>query len=340
MRVPHASFLASASAVVLTALLAMPAGATCGGEGCPFVHDGVGAQTGRFAFGLRYQNVTQDQLWEGSSSATRDDLIADIFTGGGIHSELELYTRTRTWVAEGRARLLPRFELIGTLPYLQREHRHMLVHAPFFNPAFVDEWRYEGLGDATLLGQARALEPSPGSALVLIGGVKLPTGRRHVPDEERENFAEPSTLEPGARPGTGSTDWIGGAQFTQALPWSRALALTASVQARRNGRGTDDYRVGDEFLAGLSGGYRPVEWLTLLGQVNFSAHGSDESAEEGEAAHSGVRTLYLTPGASVRLSPTMSLFGLYQARVWGETDEANVVGANHFLFGTTYTLGH
>jgi len=324
----------------LSALLATPAAATCGAEGCPFVRDGVDTQAGRFAFSLRYQDVTQDQLWEGGSSATRDDLIADLFANGGIHGELELYTRTRTWVAEGRARLLPRLELIGTLPYMQREHRHMLVHAPFFNPAFVDEWKYEGLGDATLLGQARALEPSPGSSLMLIGGLKLPTGRRHVPGEDRENFNEPSTLEPGARPGTGSTDWIGGAQYTQALPWSHALSLTASVQARWNGRGTDDYRVGDEFLAGLSGGIRPVEWFTLLGQVNFSARGSDESAEEGEAAHSGVRALYLTPGASVRVSPTLSLYGLYQVRAWGETDEANVVGRNHFLFGTTYTLGH
>jgi len=338
MRVLPASLLAST--LLLAALSAAPARATCGGEGCPFVHDGVGAQAGRFAFSLRYQDATQDQLWEGGSSATRDDLIADIFANGGIHSELELYTRTRTWAAEGRARVLPRLELIGTVPYLQREHRHMLVHAPFFNPAFVDGWKYEGLGDATLLAQVRTLEPTPGASLLLTGGLKLPTGRRHVPDEERENFAEPSTLEPGARPGTGSTDWIGGAQYTQPLPWSHALALTALVQARRNGRGTDDYRVGDEFLAGLSGGYRPVEWLTLLGQVNFSAHGSDESAEAGEAAHSGVRSLYLTPGVSVRVSPTLSLYGLYQARAWGETDEANVVGQDHFLFGTTYTLGH
>jgi hypothetical protein len=36
----------------------------------------------------------------------------------------------------------------------------------------------------------------------------------------------------------------------------------------------------------------------------------------------------------------MILYGIYQARVWGHTDEATVIGNSHFLIGTTYTLGH
>jgi hypothetical protein len=187
--------LAAGSALLLgLALAAGSARASCGAEGCPFVREGLGPGTDRVGFGLHFQQVTQDELWEGSAAADRDELIAEAFATGGLHSELELYTYTRSWVAEARARLHDRLLATVTLPWHEREHRHMLVHAPFFDPRFVDTWSYEGLGDAIVLGHFRALalggaRPGNGlgSALTLEGGVKLPTGRRHVPDEERTN---------------------------------------------------------------------------------------------------------------------------------------------------------
>lgn len=330
-------------AVVLVVASAPAAHATCGAEGCPFIREGMGGHPGRFSFGLRFQEVRQDVLWNGGAEADRDELIAEKaaeIPTTGEHAELELFTRTRSWVAEGRARVNEHLEFSASVPWLQREHRHMIVHGFTFNPAWVDEWKYEGIGDATVLAHFRGPLPGEGHAITVQAGAKLPTGRRHVPGEERDNQFVPSTLEPGARPGSGSTDWIAGIQYARPLPFAHALPLTASVLGRMNTRGTDDYQVGDELQAGLSGGHAPVEWLTLLMQVNYSAHGSDKSAEVGEAAHSGMRALYVTPGLSVRVAPALSLYGLFQSRVWGHTDDANVVGKSHFLIGTSYTLGH
>lgn len=315
-------------------LLPAAARATCGAEGCPLVRDGLGAGSSRYAFDLRFQDVTQDQLWNGTEKTT----LADVVAGAGTHGEVELFTRTRSWVAEGRVQLLPDLKLTATLPYVDREHRHWLRHTPLYNPLFLDTWKYAGLGDATVLGHFRALHGEHLPQVTLQGGVKLPTGKRHVDGETKNNFGFDSSLEPSARPGSGSTDWLAGLQVSQALPWRGALPVTASVLGRWNTKGTDDYKVGNEMQSGVSGGYAPLTWLTLLAQVNYSAHGSDVSAEASEAAHSAMRSLYLTPGLTVRVSPLVSVYALYQKRAWGKSDEATVIANDHFLVGTTFSV--
>jgi len=326
------------AAIPLAALIVPAAHATCGAEGCPFVRDAFGATRGRYSFDLRFQGVTQDELWNGTSSTSLADILADV--DPREHSEVELFTKTETWTAEGHAMLMPSLRLIAALPYIHREHQHLLAHTRTYNPAFVNTWDFEGLGDMVVLAQYRAFTRAGGPSLELQGGVKLPTGRTHVPDETKDNFTYESTLEPSIRPGTGSTDWLTGAVYVQPLPWHNTTPLTASVIAKWTGKGTDDFEVGDEIQAGISSGYTPKSWITLLAQVNYSGHGRDISADQAEAAHTGMQALYLTPGASIRLSPALLLYGIYQQRVWAHSEEPTVIGANHFVIGTTYSLGH
>jgi hypothetical protein len=334
VRSPRLAFAIALATVLLTPTASR---ANCGAEGCPFVRRGLGTDVGRFGFDLRYQDVTQDKLWSGSNETSLDDIIA----GTAQHGEVELFTHTRSWVAEASAALGDRLRLVATLPYINREHRHWLRHAPTFNPLFVNVWKYQGLGDATVLGQFTALRRANGSNVSLEAGVKLPTGRQHVPNETVNNFGFESALEPSARPGTGSTDGLVGALASLAMPWRRVVPVTISVLARFNGKGTDDYQVGDEVQVGLASGWSPIERVTLIAQANFSAHGSDVSAEPGvEAAHTGMRSLFLTPGVSVRVLQGLAVYGLYQSRVSGRSDEATVVARDHFLVGTSYSLGH
>lgn len=322
-------------AALATAGLAPPAAhANCGAENCPLVRRGLGADYGRLNFDLRLQEITQDQLWDGNAETTLDQVIA----GAEAHGEVELYTKTRSWVGEIRGAINDRLSVVATLPFIERQHQHWLRHTPVYNPRFLDSWDYQGLGDMTVVGRYDVRPGVGGTGLSLLGGMKLPTGRRHVPDQTRDNFGYQSTLEPSVRPGTGSTDWILGASGSRALPWRRALPLSASVLAKFNTRGTDDFRVGNELQIGLAGGWAPIPRLTLLGQVNYSGHGSDVSADPSEAAHTGMRSLYLTPGVSVNLASGVSLYGLYQARVWGQSDEATVVAKSHALIGTSFAI--
>src|SRR5262249_26289986 len=104
-------------------------------------------------------------------------------------------------------------------------------------------------------------------------------------------------------------------------------------------RGTDDFKVGNELQIGLSSGYIPANWLTLSMQLNFAAHGSEQSADPDEHAHSGSQATFLTPGVSLRLAEGLSSYGLFQTRLAGQSDSQTVVAQNHWMFGTTYTLG-
>lgn len=336
------AWCAAGGALLLSALAAAPVHATCGAEGCPIVR--AGATSGRFTFDLRYQEVTQDRLWNGSAATTLEALIAE----SEAHGEVELYTRTRSWVAEGLMRLNARWTLSASLPYLKREHRHWLRHVPRYDARFLDTFEYQGLGDATLLAQCGALQRPGLPRVTLQGGVKLPTGRQHVPDQERSNFGFESHLEPAARPGSGSTDWLAGAVVSQALPWSRALPVSASVLMRWNGLGTDDYRMGEELQAALATGVAVAPRVTLLAQLNWAAHGADEAREHaaageavshGESLHSGSRSLFLTPGVSVEVLPGLSVLALYQARLWSHSESATILAGDHLLLGTSVALG-
>jgi len=332
--------LGALGSAALLVLAIAPTGAfACGAEGCPYMKDALGSHTRRATFMLRYEVSPQDMLWNGSSQADRDELIQETFASGGMHEELELYTHTAAWILDGRAQVNDRLELTASLPYIQREHHHMLVHAPFYNPAFEDQWIYEGLGDAVALGHYRAWGAAEGGSLTLRGGVKLPTGVRHVPDEEKLNLGMHSMLDPPVRPGTGSTDWLLGAEVARPLPLRNALPLSASVMFRWNGVGTEDYRVGNEIQAGLGSGYAPMPWLTLIAQANYVANAEDTPGDPAEPSHPGGRALYLTPGATARITNMFSMYALYQSRVWGYTDDANVVGKGHLVIGTSFTPG-
>ncbi len=324
-----------ALAVAFSLFAPLAAHATCGAEGCPLVRDAMRANHSRFSFDVRYQQVVQDQLWDGTSKTTLDDVIA----GAETHGEVELYTRTRSWVAEGRVQLLPGLSVTATVPYIQRQHRHWLRHTPLFNPLFLDEWKYEGLADATVLAQYHVLGAPGLPHVTLQGGAKLPTGRTHLPDEARDNFGFESTLEPSARPGTGSTDLVAGLLVSQNVPWKGALPVTASVLGRFTGKGTDDYKVGNEVQIGLASGYQPHDRVTILTQLNYAQHASDKSAEASEAAHSSMKALYATPGLSVKVAPMLSLYGIYQARLWAKSDEATVIGNSHVVFGANWSFG-
>jgi hypothetical protein len=328
----------SCLALLALASLVPERAAACSAESCWYQRDELGPHMRRATFTLRFEQSTQDMLWSGESQADRDQAIRDMyFSGGSRHDALELFTSTSTWFLDGRAQVNDRLVLTASLPYVQREHRHLLAHAPFYNPAFEDEWKYEGLGDAVAMGHCRVWGSGTGASLTLQGGVKLPTGVRMVPDSEKLNFGLTSMLETPNRPGTGSTDWLAGVLAQQPLPWRGVQPLAAGVMFRWNGEGAEGYRAGDQVQAGLGTGYVPVAWLTLLLQANYVGNAADTSGDPEMGAHPAQRALWLTPGATVRVARPLSVYALLQSRVWGRTDDNHVVGKTQLLIGTAFT---
>ena len=235
-RPPLRPFAALAVALFLVAVPQGPARASCGAESCPLDNSALGPQSRRLFFEVSFQQVLQDQVLVRDQSGNP----ASIYTAGG-----EVKTRSRVTMAKAHYSFGPRALISATLPFVNRLHQHVTV-AGVPEPE-LREWQYSGLGDTMLLGSWNAFRigsgPTPLSVSVQ-GGVKLPTGRTDVPDIMGE------VPEPHARPGTGSTDLLAGAQLVKlvALPTPSASSLPTAFFASglymHTGEGTDNYRVG------------------------------------------------------------------------------------------------
>lgn len=325
-------------AVLALALLALPrtAAANCGAEGCPLSPHGPETRLGRLLFAVRYQFVEQNMLWDGSGEISPEDAHED----DGEPHELEQLTRTRSWNIDARANVGQRLQLALSVPYLDRIHRHTLEHHP---GAFQDyEWHMTGFGDAVALASWSAIKPSGfgGSSLVVLAGVKLPTGET---DAELVLDEQP---EPPARLGSGSTDFVAGAQFTRTFG-ARSLSgetgtlpVSLGVGGRLNGTGTENYKAGDEWQADLGCSYPLVHWMRVLAQVNASGHARDDVGDtDGEPHHTGGNVVFASPGLQADLLPGVSAYGYYQFRLWQHTNGVQLVSPYHLVFGIGYTPG-
>lgn len=333
---PLFAFLALPAVLVLAALAApRPAAANCGAEGCTLSPMGPEASLGRFTLGFRYQVIEQDRLWDGTHAVS----AADLHEEGGEPHAIEQLTRTRSWSLDARANVWPRLQLSVAVPYVDRIHRHAVEHHAGF--LLESEWRMRGVGDATALASWTALAPAaPGGAtLVLQAGAKLPTGETDAGDVGGEQ------PEPPARLGSGSTDFVAGAQYRRAfavrsLTGARAaLPVSLGASVRMNGRGSEGYRSGNEWQADLGGSFPIVRAVRALAQVNASGHGRDHVGEtDAEPHHTGGIAVFASPGLQADLLPGVSAFGYWQFRLWQRTNGPQLVSPYHLVFGLGCSL--
>ena len=204
-----------------------------------------------------------------------------------------------------------------------------------------------GIGDASLLGSWKAWgrgDASTPLTVSLQGGVKLPTGRRHVTPIDGD---EP---EPHARLGTGSYDALMGASVTHYHP-VRTLAgspgtmpIFVSTAVTLTGRGTEDYRVGSMLDASAGVTYPLADRLQFLTQVNLRARARDDAPAEDPAAHSnhventGGTAIYADPGLRFQAGPLVSVSGYVQLPIYQKVNGIQLVAPYHLWLGATYRL--
>jgi hypothetical protein len=348
------------SLFVLTLLLGAVAAsrvhASCGAEGCPLDNSLLDGGTGRLSFELSYQQVEQDRLWTDRGRGDEDHVL---FEGG------ERRTLSRVTTGKAIYKLNRSWLFSASLPYVSRIHEH--VSATDLPEPEIREWQYGGLGDMNLLASWTALEWGDAHPLLvsLQGGVKLPTGRREIPEILGE------TLEPHARPGTGSTDLLAGLQLLQQLPIPSPsggnTALFASALYMHTTHGTEGYRVGRMLEVHSGASYPVLHRLRLLAQTNLRVRGKDDVEEEAAegGGHDHLRTLspeheepgdpaepghhdemgntggvamYLTPGMRLEASPWLALSAHLQVPVYQRVNGTQLVAPAQFWLGATYKL--
>lgn len=287
-------------ALALT-VLALPAlllpgiaAASCGASFCPLnTQWEVQGQSGGpgLRLDLRQEYIDQDQLRAGRDTVAVGQVPAH-------HDELETLNRNTLlgldYGGEGWGVTL-------TLPWVNRDHRHIHHH---MGTDELEQWNLDGLGDARLLGRLAV----GADGLQLLGGVKLPTG------EFEEVNGDGEEAERALQIGSGTTDLLLGAGWHRHLPQA-GLSVFAQGLWQQPVQERQDFRPG--YQASLDGGLRyagGTRWSLML-QLNGLARGREHGLA-GEPDDSGGRYVFVSPGASVQLSPQVQVYAFLQQPVY------------------------
>jgi hypothetical protein len=310
----------SLSVPLFVAAAAMPglAPASCGSATCPIDPQSLNLPfPGQWTLDLSFQYIDQDRLRHGRHEISRPEPPEE--------GELEIRTVNRITTLVANYAVTPDMILSGSLPYVSRYHEHFDSREP-------GTFHLDGIGDGSLSARYRFLPD-------LWGGlaVKLPTGNRSSTN------ATGDEAEPTIAPGSGSTDLSVSAVYQStasvrsltygplgnvaAMPWF------AGVTVRRNGKGTKDYRTGDEIQVNAGANYPVFESFQVLFQLNYRARSKDDVGRtDAIRGDTGGTFLYASPGLRFAFTPKTALYGYVQIPIYQRINGVNIV-SRYNLFG-------
>lgn len=317
------------SAICILAASLIPAAsfASCASSSCACPIDDASAwDQPKFLLDLSQQYVDQDQPRAG----TRDVAV-------GYISSSEDEVRTINRITSLRATWRPdaAWTLIAAVPYVSRTHEH-LANEPG-SPSELLRWSYRGVGDAEVqLSRSILGGPADRGEVRVQWGIKVPTGRRNVPEVNGEQ------PEPPARPGTGSWDGILGATAAYAVhvpspaEGDRPTPVRASIIGRWNGKGTEEYRVGRELQAHLAADYPLSRVFALMLQGNLRLRGKDDvGLTDSERENSGGTWAYFTPGIRAAVASDLAISAVIQVPVYQRVNRIQLVSDYNVSLGVT-----
>ena len=309
--------------------------ASCGSASCPLDSNAFNQPAPRgWALDLSFQYIDQDQPRIGTHEADVGELPTD-------HDEVR--TLNRSAAVRASYAWSPELHFGVTVPYVSRFHEHLESegHEPAKHeggePGVSEEWQLQGLGDIAL-GLERRLWSAGRTSLWGTAAIELPSGPDDLDNDDGEVAEQP------IQPGSGSTDAIlgvvlrgaalrqtrreGGMGNTSAIPWF------ASVSFRRNGKGREDYRVGDEWQAYLGAAYPVAQRVDALLQLNARWRGKDAPGTSGEDPDfTGGSFLFVSPGARVQVGGGWSAYGYLQLPIRQDVNGEQLTASHNWLFG-------
>lgn len=310
------------AAALCAALTPVPALA-CASCGCTFTSDwlsqGLMTQPGQ-AVTVRYDYVPQSRLQTGT------DPIDPTSIALPPEREIERRTDNHYLTLAYDRQFASDWGVNIALPILWRPHRTIAEDT-------TEETRSngKGIGDMRLVARWQGLS-RPGSVTGLQVGLTLPTGAFHRRFSSGPEAGE--LIDRGLQPGTGTVQALLGAYHYRRLSSDIALIAQGQVHFAINSR--EGFRPGTVGEASLS-----LQWLGLkLGgtrgrvipelQINTRVTGRDRGPAS-DRENSGGEQVYLAPGLSAKLTPTLALYAnvqvpLYQ-RVSGYQLVPRVIGS-------------
>ena len=246
---------------------------------------------------LRYEFVDQAHLRAGNREISQSQDTADT---------TELRTINRNVLTTLDYAFSPNWSVSASLPVVSRTHSHI---ADPTGAATLEQWSFTKAGDARVLGFYRFThDGNPSANYGVTFGAKLPTGDYRVAN------ADGTVAERALQPGTGSTDAVVGAYYSDSgfVPDS---SWWAQVLAQRAVDTKDGYRPGDQYQINLGYRHPLTETFDALLQINALIKQRDEGPN-AEPDLSGSKTLFVSPGLSYAVTHDAQLYGFAQLPVY------------------------
>jgi hypothetical protein len=304
------------------ALAAGPAMASCGSAFCTVNTEWTSetaAGTPGGTFDLRYENIDQNQPRTG----TRKLRVGEI----PRHHD-EVSTKNDNLVATYSRTFQSGWGFSLVAPIVARDHLHIHNHQ---GQPLEERWKFTELGDVratgryqTSVGGADSATPSKAG---LIFGLKLPTGRINVANDEGE------VAERSLQPGTGTTDAIVGAYYQQDL-LQRGASWFAQAQYQHALNSRDQFKPGAQLSVDLGYGQSVADKLSAVVQLNVVVKARHRGAN-AEPEDSGGRFVFLSPGLSYAVSDNMRAYAFFQQPLYQHVNGVQLTARHALLVGVT-----
>ncbi len=314
--------------VVLFSFSASPyASANCGSSSCPIDHHSY-MMPGMFRIGVNYESIKMDKLQFGANRVSVGQIPVD-------HDELETINQRTVLNADYGVSSQLSFNVMA--PYIVREHSH--IHHGVDGDE-LQQWSFSGIGDVMVHGTyvlQQSMSPEV-PYLAITAGIKLPTGATNKSNEHGEE------AEVTIQPGTGSYDGVLSLNGRYVLGTVKSLnglytvlPLTSSIALRMNGKGKDDYRIGNEIVGSVGTVLELDQRFRLLLQFNARSMGhSDVGTTDEESSHTGGTWIFLTPGIGSELFSNINFFVYAQIPLYQNVNGVQQVAGVNVQAGISY----
>ena len=325
----------------LSLILATPGSlqASCGCASCPI--DTVTSEQKsvgiiNFDYSYQYSDATEARIGINKAS------IGQI---PGIHDEISTLSEIHTFRL-GTA-LSSRLGVDVYLPFIHREHQH-LQHGDVNNN--IESWNFDGLGDVSLLTRFVFFKPESHQlpTISLVVGGKFPTGKDNARGISQNDDLTLSNeiAEPGIQPGTGSYDLIAGISEVQSfsLPMVTGdyatMPIFFNITYKWNGKGREDYRLGDTLIGDIGAVYPITRKLGVSGQMNMRFSRQDSAGLTSEQVdRTGGIFFYGSPGLQVKLGENTLTYIHVQIPFYQNVNGIQVVPSYSLIMGISYRFG-
>jgi hypothetical protein len=197
------------------------------------------------------------------------------------------------------------------VPYILRTHS-TLGDASDGVSAGIGGGQYDSstsnFGDMKIIGRYQGFTPQHNLGVML--GVKLPTGKHDLMGDSTD--PSPVSIDRGLQPGTGTTDGIVGAFYSDRLSKYLGYSVNALYQSAFDSR--DEYRPGDGTNINLALRFMGNPAYMPILQLNARYVNHDTGAQADQTSTGGT-LIYISPGITAPINNQTSVYSFVQIPV-------------------------